>query len=381
MCIRLADERDIYEKYQRQCLSRALKSLFAVIIEKSQDINCSNIPDWVSEKEREDIRNSKREKNGLRKFLCLLMKQSFERMHDWLIHSKLDEDTKSKVQKKYEELSICGSKEEKCFRCNLFDTICVTRIADHLFELGVLSDRHFAELIETCNETGSQENDWILIISLCRNSDKTLKPLKIAISKFLTNEIYKGEGNGKFEHHKILTEMESLDGDGQDPFICRCVKHNQQFLNQNQVSMIGVHMSPRIKTRDSECSTDQLKNAENSTDEVVVEDTGAMSSTNLLHAVALYQSVSDSNSLDKEKRPVDFERCHSGPFSQENATAAQAHNYQNSVCSKCGAAERTNDQGLTVSAHQVFLGSQITQVINSKCQREDDSDEAMSTDL
>lgn len=379
MCIRLADERDAYEKYQRQCLSRALKSLFAVIIEKSQDINCSNIPDWVGEKERADIINSKRENNGLRKFLCLLMNQSFERMHDWLIHSKLDEDTKSKVQKKYEELSICDTKEEKCFRCNLFDTICVTRIADHLFELGVLSDRRFAELIETCNETGSQENDWILIISHCRNSYKTLKPLKIAISKFLTNEIYKGEGNRKFEHHKILTEMESLDGDGQDPFICRCVKHNQHFLNQNQESMIEVHMSPRTKTRGSECCTGQLRNTENSTDEVVVEDIDAMSSADLLHADALYPSASDSNSLDK--RPVDFERCHGGLFSQENAAAAQAHNYQNNVCSKCGATAKTNDQGLTVSAHQVFLGSHITQVISSKCEREDDSDEVMSTNL
>ena len=127
------------------------------------------LPTWLSPKERKHIeKEGQREKNNLRKFILIIMKQDFVKMSQFV--NSLDVPLTSMIWKTFHEFrdEERNQNRYRCLRCRMIMTTCVTRVADQLKSADIISDSLYEDVIDTKLKVGAQEALWDKVLEECK---------------------------------------------------------------------------------------------------------------------------------------------------------------------------------------------------------------------
>ncbi|XP_052809976.1 uncharacterized protein LOC128238279 [Mya arenaria] len=247
------DAKKKYEQFQRECLSKAIQWNMADIIAGCKAHKKIELPEWVTP---DDVRrinyNNRRKNNNLRKFLCLLVKQDYDRMWNWLCtYKELPQNIQEKVSRTFREFFDIDPIKSKlcCLRCRLVANTCVTKVADQLWSADILSDGLYIQLIDTDKKAGDQQNLWEQVIIECLDYgsiQNVLCVLKVVFSDLVT----KTQGKEKEEFQEILEDIDQCGENVEKLLDCQChelcLKSLHPLSCVKTYSSVGMYMSPPV---------------------------------------------------------------------------------------------------------------------------------------
>jgi len=222
------------------------------------------LPDWVTEEDEKFINNRRRNKtkNNMRKFLCLLIKQDFEKMQNWLVtEEEVPQNVQSRVWTTFKEFKDhdLNMTKLRCLRCRITANTCVKNIADQLMSAGIIEENLFFKLIDTEQKVGSQEELWNEVFDAClqyHNVQNVVCVFKVV----LTDLHMKSEGRQSQFFKQILSEMRASQEEPADTVLqCQCHLLCSQHLHPvsclKSFTLAGEYMSQRqtVDKKDQTC--------------------------------------------------------------------------------------------------------------------------------
>jgi len=223
------------------------------------------LPDWVTDEEEKFINNRRRNKtkNNMRKFLCLLIKQDFDKMQHWLVtEEELPQNVQSRVWTTFHEFKDhdLNMTKLRCLRCRIMANTCVKNIADQLMSAGIIDESLFYKLIDTEQKIGSQEELWNEIFDAClqyHNAQNVVCVFKVV----LTDLHMKSEGRQSQFFKQILSEMRANSDEPAEMVLqCQChlicSRHLHPVSCLKSFTLAGEYMSQRqtVNKKDPTCS-------------------------------------------------------------------------------------------------------------------------------
>ncbi|KAH3736765.1 hypothetical protein DPMN_043338 [Dreissena polymorpha] len=218
----LKDEKEKHEAFRTVCLSQSIQRHLTDIIENTTAHKRIPLPDWLSAEEIKFIQKKRqRRNNNLRKFLMILRRKDFGTMYQW-VHNNLDQKLKQMILETFNEFcdEDLNKTKYRCLRCRMSLVTCVTKVADQLKSVGILSDELYLNIIDTHIKTGSQETLWDSIFEECKQS-QSIQIVNCAFKVSFGSLIASGKEAELSDYKAIYCSISSLNGASNDLLVCK----------------------------------------------------------------------------------------------------------------------------------------------------------------
>ena len=165
----ISEERNRFNSCRRKCFSKPIQWKLVDLISVYRDHQDVILPKWLSKDEIKAIQSVPDRKNQLRKCVCILRKNDFQSMQQWLQNCNFDVTVINKIWETFKEFNDeeINTRKMKCFHCRMVHIASVNNVADFLVSADIISEALYLKTVESPLPLGAQEILWRQVFCEC----------------------------------------------------------------------------------------------------------------------------------------------------------------------------------------------------------------------